>query len=328
MKLTIDTLKNITFGYEKIIEENGFFTLVRFNDNELNAYKTYKDIDLYEKCFSQAGVRFSFITNAEKLSFDYKLAKSSSRKFAYFDVYENGNLTNHFGISEFDSSINHIDINLTSGEKHLEIYLPWSLKTDIANIEITDNATIIPKKRNASILCYGDSITHGYDAIYPSLSYSSRIAKMLDCDIVNKAIGGEIFFPELAKAKNDKEYDIVTVAYGSNDWSKCSLDVFENNVKNFFLNLYNANKNSKIFVITPIRRGDTDRLPLIGVEFLKIHDIISNYATAYENIKVIKGIDLAPHFDEFYSDKYLHPNDLGFSIYAENLYKEILKNSL
>jgi hypothetical protein len=42
---------------------------------------------------------------------------------------------------------------------------------------------------------------------------------------------------------------------------------------------------------------------------------------------VINGVNLTPHLEEFFSDKYLHPNDLGFSVYTENLYNEILKNS-
>ena len=47
-------------------------------------------------------------------------------------------------------------------------------------------------------------------------------------------------------------------------------------------------------------------------------------AASYKNITVIRGWDLIPHVTSFYEDKCLHPNDLGFSIYTVNLYKEIL----
>jgi hypothetical protein len=40
---------------------------------------------------------------------------------------------------------------------------------------------------------------------------------------------------------------------------------------------------------------------------------------------LIEGETLTPSIPDFYSDKYLHPNGLGFGIYAENLCK-ILKN--
>ena len=33
---------------------------------------------------------------------------------------------------------------------------------------------------------------------------------------------------------------------------------------------------------------------------------------------VLDGMTLVPHLPEFFSDKFLHPNDLGFGIYAEN----------
>ena len=45
-----------------------------------------------------------------------------------------------------------------------------------------------------------------------------------------------------------------------------------------------------------------------------IHDII-----------VVSGWNLVPHLPEFFEDEYLHPNDQGFSLYAENLYKQISK---
>lgn len=34
---------------------------------------------------------------------------------------------------------------------------------------------------------------------------------------------------------------------------------------------------------------------------------------------------MTPHCTDFYSDGYLHPNDLGFTQYAENLCNEIRK---
>ena len=71
------------------------------------------------------------------------------------------------------------------------------------------------KKR---ILCFGDSISQGYDALYPSNQYTPQLAKLLDAEEYNKAIGGEIFRPELALARDDFEPEYITVAYGTNDW--------------------------------------------------------------------------------------------------------------
>lgn len=327
MKLTKNQLLSIAFGYEQLVEHDGFYNFLRFTEEEFKAYQTYRNQDLNEKTLSPAGVRLSFITNSQSFGITFRCFKSSSRPFGYFDVYENGVLTNHFGIDNIDGEVATFNVKLSSNEKHVEIYFPWAVKVDFKDVCIDDGATLTPKNRDKNILCYGDSITHGYNAIYPSLSYSSKLAKKLNADIVNKAIGAEIFFPELSACKPSRNYDFVTVAYGTNDWSKCSKEVFTNNAKTFFENLYSNYKNTPVFVITPIWRADLNSTPIIDIPFFKMHDVIKDFCKDYPNFKVINGVNSTPHLEEFYSDKYLHPNDLGFSIYTENLYNEILKNS-
>ncbi len=327
MKLTKNQLEKVAFGYEQFIEADGFYNFLRFTEEEFKTYQTYRNQDLNAKALSPAGVRLSFITNSQTFSITFRCFKSSSRPFGYFDVYENGVLTNHFGFDNIDGEITTCTAKLSNGEKHVEVYFPWAVAVEFKDVLLDDNSTITPVKRNKNILCYGDSITHGYDAIYPSLSYSSKLAKKLDADIYNKAIGGEIFFPELSACKPSRNYDYVTVAYGTNDWSICCKENFINHATKFFKNLYSNFKNTPVYVITPIWRTDNDREPLIDIPFFKMHDIIKDFCKDYPNFKVINGVDLTPHLEEFFSDKYLHPNDLGFSVYTENLYNEIIKNS-
>ena len=72
------------------------------------------------------------------------------------------------------------------------------------------------------LLAFGDSITQGVDVVHPSLAYAPTLARLMDADSRNKGIGGEVFFPALLEEKEDLDPDFVTVAYGSNDWSKCT----------------------------------------------------------------------------------------------------------
>ena len=81
------------------------------------------------------------------------------------------------------------------------------------------------------MIMFGDSITHGYDALNPSFSYANRLADLLNADFVNKGIGGERFFPTLAQLKDDIEPDYITVAYGTNDWAHSPKEVFDKNSK-------------------------------------------------------------------------------------------------
>ena len=38
----------------------------------------------------------------------------------------------------------------------------------------------------------------------------------------------------------------------------------------------------------------------------------------------VDGLSLVPPIPEFFADTNLHPNDLGFSLYAENLCRQLL----
>ena len=40
-------------------------------------------------------------------------------------------------------------------------------------------------------------------------------------------------------------------------------------------------------------------------------------------LTVIDGLTLVPPMPEFFADEYLHPNDLGFGVYAENLIRAL-----
>lgn len=91
----------------------------------------------------------------------------------------------------------------------------------IKNFKLNSGTYIEPYRYKMKILSYGDSITQGYDALFPSYSYINRFSMYLDAFIYNKAIGGDIFRPALIERKNFKP-DIVTIAYGTNDWSKCT----------------------------------------------------------------------------------------------------------
>lgn len=323
MKLKSDELKRITFGAASIDENHDTFSFHRFTREQTELYSKHK-LDMLQKTFSTAGIRFSFYTNATAIHFDYRMAIASSRTFGWFDVYEDGILTAHFGGEAKLLTSGHADISFTPGEKRVEIYFPWSKATQLSNIEL-DGELISPCIRSRTMLLYGDSITHGYDAIYPSLSYSSLLSKELDADSINKGIGGEVFFPELAELKDPIDPDIVTVAYGTNDWSLLTRSTFEADCLKFYSNICRLYPRSKIFAITPIWRADNTHETKFGAPHTTLYSLMSELLKPLPVIP-INGYQLTPHNADFYSDKYLHPNDLGFSIYAKELTRQIKKH--
>jgi hypothetical protein len=85
--------------------------------------------------------------------------------------------------------------------------------------------------------------------------------------------------------------------------------------------------NAEIFVISPIWRGDWDRKGSMDRRLPDLHQTICEYASSYPNVKVINAWNFVPHLSDFFGDGHLHPNDLGFGLYAECLYREIVKHS-
>jgi len=322
MKLTFDEIKNIVFGAEQISEKEGYFCFHRFTESERTAYSD--SADFMRKTNATSGIRLDFYTDAKALSFDYKMVNASSRNFVSFDVFINGIFSDTVTYSDAEAEfIGSYTKTLPEGKKRITIFLPNLYSMQIKNFVLEDVAFLKSYKHKMKIVSYGDSITQGYDACISSNSYINQLSYMLDGFVYNKAIGGDIFRPVLVEKKTFTP-DIVTIAYGTNDWSKCSEEEFVSNMSSFIRNITANYKASKIFVITPIFRKDNEKTVQLGT-FDEMVAMISDECKKYENINVIKGQDILPHSDLIYVKDGLHPNDIGMLLYSSNLYKEMLK---
>ena len=241
----------------------------------------------------------------------------------YFDIYTDGAMIAHVGGE--NESKGRVKVSLGKGEKKLEIYFPWSKRSSIKDFTLDDSAKIKPLKRRLKLLAYGDSITQGYIAEYPSLTYISRLASMLDADVLNKGIGGDCFSDRIISSPDDFKPDIITVAYGSNDWGMSDPQDAAKAVRRFLSRLRSAYPDAKIFVITPIWRADFEKQTQFSFGTDGMDGFIRENAKGIYDIIFINGWNMVPHLPEFFSDGFLHPNDLGHGIYAQNLYKEISK---
>ncbi len=337
MKLTLEQIKAIATGTVRAEEEEGKIRLYRFTKEQEELYKAVsieKNRGFYDRSLATSGIRLRFKTNSESLKIKFETIKCTSREYFSFDIFANGKpfdyIDNYAGITWL---VNYTEtplplgsfskeITLCPGVKEICIYFPWSVCPLIEEISLDNEALIEPIKPSKKLLAFGDSITQGYDALRSSNRYAARLADMLDAEELNKGIGGEIFFPPLAKTKEAFEPDYITVAYGTNDWSNVTEDDFKVNCKEFYHSLSNNYPNSKIFAITPIwRKNYKDKKDFGAFENLE-KDIVSAVSNL-TNVTVISGFDLVPKDETYFADLRLHPNDMGFSHYSENLYKKI-----
>lgn len=333
MKLDFATIKAITCGADRVELIDGYCNFFRFNENETEKYKNRND-DFYRKSFATSGITLRFKTNSTTLSLDVLTEQASTRTFFALDVFVNGlyhdslqnfcdeEMKDNYPANEFSLGAFSKCFKFSGGEKEVCVYLPWSVALKIDKITVDDGAYVEPVKPKYTLLALGDSITHGYDALHPCNKYITKLSESMNAQELNKAIAGEIFFPDLVEQKPDFTPDYVTVAYGTNDWATCTRETFIENCRGFLQNVYKNYPNSKIYVITPIWRTELDVEREFG-DFADVEAIMFDIAKDMEGINVISGFDLVPQDKNMFGDFIVHPNDTGFNYYFENLKKKI-----
>lgn len=321
MKLSLQQIQSITKGAVRITEQDGKICFFRFTEIEEALYKNRSE-DFYKKTFSTAGIRLEFITDSRSLFLATEVSSGSSRKFFAHDIFVNGKKIGSLGSCQTNVGTFSDSFDLGSGEKLVCIYMPWSTASQISALELDDGATLTPIKKERKILMYGDSITQGYDALSPSISYASRLADALNAESVNKAIGGEVFWSTLAEVSDLNGIDLITVAYGTNDFSRGNFTKFEENARAFYRTLSEKYRSAKIFALAPIWRADYEKDTGFGSFFL-VRDTLTQIADELDNVTLINGFDFVPKDPSYFSDRYLHPNDEGFDFYADALIAEI-----
>ena len=339
MKLSFEQIKSVTCGAVRITQKDGIIRFYRFTEEQEALYKPYREVtqsDYYAKTFATGNIRLAFHTDSRRLSLEILTEKGVTRSFFDLEVLVDGKcvgtINNHKDtpfpagnpkikcpLGEFQK-----EISLGQGEKLVEIYLPWSVTTALKGLTLDDGSFVTPVKRPKTLLIFGDSITQGYDVHSISRHYTNRLAEALQADPVSKAIGGEIFFPPLAEAKDDLKPDYITVSYGSNDFSKTDGSTFDADCKAFYTALRKHYPNAKIFALTPIWRADENKETAFG-PFHTVEQRIRAAVADIPDVTVIRGYDFVPHDTELFSDLRLHPNDEGFVYYFQNLWKELQK---
>lgn len=322
MEADIELLKKITFGAVSITPESCGFIFNRYTPYQTELYDRNAD---NHTCRHKAtsGIRFEFVCDADSLTVEGNFSVGSSRNFAYLDVMLNGALIKHEGTENIrDNPDFSMTVELDGKMNRIAIYLP-NLACFKLESMLFENASVIePVTKKNTIVCWGDSITQGYDARYSSLSYTNILADAMDAELFNKGFGGEVFNPELLAEPDHAEPDIITIAYGTNDWFRLDAPTVAVNAEKFFSKICSYYPETPVYVILPLWRKDSDKETPFG-NFDNIHKLIRDACKGKSNIHLIDGFSIIPHLESFFEDKRLHPNDLGFCCMAGKLLEQI-----
>lgn len=323
-RLDFEQIKLLVHGAARIEENDGKISFFRFTKEQQEIYKS-ASLDFYMKSFSTSGISLEFETDSDNLSLSVEVSKGSSRTFFTHSLFIDGKrvdeLSGNIGQNEnvpFEKSF-----KLGLGMKKVRILFPWSVASSLVSLEIDDNAKVIPIEKKFKLLMLGDSITQGYDAMMPENAYAIYIAEKLNAEARNKGIAGECFFPRLVAEKENFEPNLITVAYGTNDWKYSNKEQFDKTSKQFYTNLRNAYPNVKIIALTPIWRVDIGSDYVSGVPLTYIGEYIKKVSQEIPDMTVIDCMDCVPHNPEYYQTDGVHPIDSGFKYYAKNLWKKM-----
>jgi len=210
---------------------------------------------------------------------------------------------------------------LPAGEKQVTLYFPlYALQIDA--VELDDGAVCTPHCAPIKWIAFGDSITEGREPDHPGNSYVNRLARMLDAEVYNQAISGEIFRSQKIVKGSYPPCDFVTVAYGTNDFRKQPPELLIPEMAAFLDQLTEAFPNRPIFCLLPLWRKDHEVVTQ-GRTLTEVRDILRQEAEKHPRIRIIDCWDFIPHDETLFFDRRLHPNDIGFAHYAEALYQQL-----
>lgn len=340
MKCSLEQIASAARGAVRIKEEQDGIHFFRFTEEQ---QQVYAGTALYRKALATAGVILDFKTDSRLLKLSVSAAVGTNRLAFAYDILKDGVLIGQLGNQDkvemkkyelddepFDrpgSPLGNFDgtYELGEGEKEIRIVFPWSSVGILKSLELDDGASMVPAASSGKrIVFYGDSITQGYDAKYPSRHHTVRLAELFGAECFNKAIGADRFCPALAACRDEFEPDYIMAAYGTNDWSKIGWEEFKKNSSEFYRILSEGYPEARIYALTPIWRKDYMEKREMG-EFSWVADWIFDIAGRLPNVTAICGFGLVPHDSSYFNDERLHPNDEGFDAYYESLKKEIAK---
>lgn len=313
--VTLEILKGITTGAVRIWEEDGWFRFSRFT--------RYQEKLLQQRGFApreqaSAGMRLEFLTRGGQLSFDFEVYPGSGRDYWGLEIAHDGLGMVHLQGKVPDSG--HVSHQIPPLEREIRVtvYFPNLAALRIRNLQLPEDA--VPYTRQKKYLALGDSITQGYDAAHPNQTYVNLLADAWDASVLNQAIGGDVFCPENLDPALDFAPDIITVAYGTNDWT---LQVLQSGAAGEYLDkLTMLYPGVPVFVLLPLWREVEHELRG-GITLQQGRELLASWAENRENVFVIDCHHFVPFLPEYFYDGVLHPNDMGYLYYARALEKAV-----
>lgn len=313
MKLTLDQIKSVTVGALRVEQTEEGIRFHKCTPRQVVAWRALSE-GLGTRAETTTGIRLDFHTDSATLAVDTVDGDK-------FEVMVNGLARYRVHATEARDKGEVLSFDLGEGEKRVTLVFPSHSIGVLRWVELADGATLTPHKHVCKMLFIGDSITQGWNSRYDTLSYAWRVTQFFDANSVIQGIGGA-FYHETTMDTIDFDPDTVVLAYGTNDFGRFHTQEEMRAHTAAFMDLVAAQfGNKRVLVITPIYRADWQTPKRMGT-FAEACAIVADEGSRHA-FTVIDGQQLVPHNDDFMADA-VHPNDLGFGVFAEQLIKQMI----
>lgn len=319
MKLTYDQIRSVTVGALRSEQKEDGIHFYKCTPKQIAAWYA-QDPTLGERAETTTGVRLDFYTNSRNLT----LRVGDGNKF---EIYTNNLMQGQYlfdGIPEKEVTVALTDpLGEPQAETRVTLHLPSHSAGVIREIELDDGSYIRPHVYDRKILFIGDSITQGWAASFDTFSFAYRVSRHYNAESVIQGIGGA-YYHEASFDTLPFDPDAVLIAYGTNDFGHYkTLEEFRSHVSAHLDLLAKEYAGKTFFVLSPIWRGRRDGKSMGS--FQDCRSVVIEEAQK-RNLIHIDGLKLVPPLPIFFQDEYLHPNNDGFALYAENLIVEMEKH--
>lgn len=338
MELTMEQLRQITLGAAWLAPTADGIRFSRFTDEQEAVYKAY-DMDLYYNAMASTEIRLSFQTDSSWLELEGWFLRPSQVTRGVLDIKINGVLSHMVESAEDDirrerakgERPDQLDgkvqasgrsyfkqrIDLGEGIKTIQIYLSWCKATILQRMELEDGCVLKPERPEKKLLVFGDSLVQGHYVERNTQGWVNKLADALQAEACSKAVGGEVYFPQLAWCRDPWNPDYIVVSYGTNDWTRTTKETFRQNVPEFYKALTYHYPQAKIVALLPPWNPDEGAVRKWGV-LEDLRQELAQIAGTFSNVSVVNCYDFNSR-DPQRRSAGCHPNAEGYAFYADNL---------
>lgn len=328
MKLDLEILRPLIHGALRTTETpEGLIHFDRLPEGLRSTYENNPGAVTRLLCPAGVRVRFQCATSSIRIALRY---------FTFARAYFKGTIAidrgepETFGPDEkTDRWEGEIHRSSTGSQKTLfDIWMPHLAHAEIEFLELDDQADPRPAPSpTLRWLAYGDSITQGMTVVNPALSLTGVAARDLDADVLNLGVGGARVVPEMSDDIPDWDYDVASIAYGTNDFNHgAPLADYEANLRSLVSALRQKSPKKPIFMISVIPWANRTTPNKNGIFLADYRAIAENVADELEGVVNVPGPSLIHDDPSLFTDD-VHPNQAGMAMYGRNLARAI-RNAL